>query len=316
MSQRATMPVAVVSSAAELALERLPAAMLGETAWARSATRTCARDLVEAIAGERSFRIDRIIRGLATVPTIDQLEAIFTAVCDAIVANVYRQRHGDAGATLRGVSKAQAVGAGTFASLRAARAAQPAPDVAQALDQYAAVIAANDADDFAHTEACGALSETIALRLGLDDVTAARTRRAARMQHVGALGLASLRAKDGPLDRNERERVIEHPAAGARVCAQVPALADLAPIVAAHHEAYDGSGYGQGLRATDIPIEARIIAVADTFLALTNPRACRPTLDAVAATRVIEASSGTQFDPAVVVAFSGSLAPRARMQTA
>jgi len=318
MSQRAATPAAVVSSAAELALERLPAAMLGETAWARSATRTCARELVEAISGERSFRIDRIIRGLATTPTIDQLEAIFAAVCDAIVANVYRERLGDAGATLRGVSKAQAVGAQTFASLRSSATAQASlpVDVARALDQYSAVIAANDADDFAQTEACGALCETIARRLGLDEQTAGRARRAARMQHVGALGLASLRAKDGPLDRGERERVIAHPAASACVCAQVPALADLAPIVAAHHEAFDGSGYGAGLRATGIPIEARIIAVADTFLALTNARAYRSTLDVAAAARVIEAGSGSQFDPAVVAAFSGALAPRAHMQTA
>ena len=106
--------------------------------------------------------------------------------------------------------------------------------------------------------------------------------------------------KPGPLNAQEREVVEEHPRIGAQVVSQVPALRPLAPAILHHHERYDGTGYPNGLAGDDIPVPARLIAVADAFSAMMHERPHRAARSVDEACAVLERGAGTQFDPEMV----------------
>ena len=94
-----------------------------------------------------------------------------------------------------------------------------------------------------------------------------------------------------------------HPVIGAEIVGGVPFLADAARIVRTHHERFDGSGYPDGLAGEEIPLAARIFALADALDAITTDRPYRPAAPLSEARATIAAEAGTQFDPAVVAAF-------------
>ncbi|HPN73314.1 MAG TPA: HD domain-containing phosphohydrolase, partial [Candidatus Omnitrophota bacterium] len=105
------------------------------------------------------------------------------------------------------------------------------------------------------------------------------------------------------LTKDEYERVKEHSVTGAAILYPIRELGDIAREVRGHHERYDGTGYPDGLKEEDIPFVARIIAVADTFDAITSDRPYRQRKMAEIAMQIIRDNSGTQFDPIVVSAF-------------
>jgi diguanylate cyclase (GGDEF)-like protein len=94
--------------------------------------------------------------------------------------------------------------------------------------------------------------------------------------------------------------VEEHPRIGARVVAQVPALRPLVPAILHHHERYDGTGYPNGLAGDEIPVPARLIAVADAFSAMMHDRPHRSARSVDEACAVLERGAGSQFDPEMV----------------
>ena len=108
--------------------------------------------------------------------------------------------------------------------------------------------------------------------------------------------------KSGPLDADEWHSIRTHPEIGARLLAH-PELEDLRAWVLAHHERPDGKGYPYGLVGEDIPIESRILAVADAYEAMTSERAFRSALGEEAAIGELQAGAGTQFDATVVEVF-------------
>jgi HD-GYP domain-containing protein (c-di-GMP phosphodiesterase class II) len=130
------------------------------------------------------------------------------------------------------------------------------------------------------------------------------------LHDIGKIGIPDgILLKPGALDPGEREKMERHPALGGGIVAQIPYLSGTAlQIVAAHHERWDGLGYPNGLRGEQIPLAARIFALADTFDAMTNDRPYRRALTVEQALEEIERCSGTQFDPAIVTTFL-SLAP-------
>jgi HD-GYP domain-containing protein (c-di-GMP phosphodiesterase class II) len=95
----------------------------------------------------------------------------------------------------------------------------------------------------------------------------------------------------------------EHPLVGARMIEGIPYLASAIPVVMHHHERWDGSGYPQGLVGNAIPLEARLLAVVDTFDAMTSDRPYRQALPASVAYETILAEAGKLFDPEMVAAF-------------
>jgi HD-GYP domain-containing protein (c-di-GMP phosphodiesterase class II) len=123
----------------------------------------------------------------------------------------------------------------------------------------------------------------------------------------------SILTKPMPLTAAERDEVRSYPTVGAKVLAGLPALAEIAPLVAAHRECADGSGYPERRTLNDIPIESRIVAIVDTFHTMTLPRAYRKTYDANEALAELIATSGKQFDGDLVNAFAMMVGFRARV---
>ena len=128
-----------------------------------------------------------------------------------------------------------------------------------------------------HSTGVAELAEAAGWRLGLDREAITTLRRAALVHDLGRVGVPnSIWERPGPLDAGERERVRLHPYLTERVLAHAPALAPLGAIAGLHHERLDGSGYHRGCHAASLPATARVLAAADVYHALTEPRPHRP----------------------------------------
>ena len=163
-----------------------------------------------------------------------------------------------------------------------------------------------DGDTGIHLIRIGQIAARIARQMRLDHEHCALLCRAAPMHDVGKIGIPdSILKKEGKLDATEWVIMRQHPVIGARLLgnSQVPLFHMAASIALHHHEKWDGSGYPNQLAGTAIPREARIVALADCFDALTMDRCYRPAVDDDAAIALIIAESGRHFDPAVVDAF-------------
>lgn len=109
--------------------------------------------------------------------------------------------------------------------------------------------------------------------------------------------------KDGALDAREWAAVRRHPLDGAQMLFEISPPSGVCRIVAEHHERWDGRGYPDGLRGEEIDFNARVVAVADAFDAMTSVRPYRPAAGTDAALAELERCAGTQFDPTVVLSF-------------
>jgi diguanylate cyclase (GGDEF)-like protein/putative nucleotidyltransferase with HDIG domain len=163
-----------------------------------------------------------------------------------------------------------------------------------------------------HSQTVGRYAEGIARTLGLSDERVERIRAAGVLHDIGKLGVAdAVLKKPGPLNDDEWVEMRRHPELGARILDHAN-LRDISGWVLAHHERVDGRGYPHGMAGAEIPLEARILAVADAYEAMTADRAYRAALGHDAAQAELRAGSGTQFDPQVVEAFLAVLAPGGR----
>lgn len=177
------------------------------------------------------------------------------------------------------------------------------PDLPQALvwlaDQIDAKLGSHE-----HSTAVSRWALLTGERLGLHQATLRRTAAAARLHDIGKINVDdAILTKPARLSHDEWEVLRRHPREGARLLTELSDRADLAPLVGAHHERYDGTGYPARLRGDDIPIEARIIAVCDSWAAMRADRAYASALSEDEARHQIERGRGTQFDPAVADAF-------------
>jgi HD-GYP domain-containing protein (c-di-GMP phosphodiesterase class II) len=124
------------------------------------------------------------------------------------------------------------------------------------------------------------------------------------LHDIGKVGIPeSILCKTTPLTELEWVVMRSHPNQGARIVEPIPFMGEAVEIVRSHHERFDGTGYPRGLRGHDIPLSARIFAIADSFDAMTSDRPYRSALTTEAAVAEILAGSGTQFDPVCVEAF-------------
>jgi HD-GYP domain-containing protein (c-di-GMP phosphodiesterase class II) len=125
------------------------------------------------------------------------------------------------------------------------------------------------------------------------------------LRDVGEVGVAeSILNKDAPLDPRERQEVERHPEIGARIVGAAQ-LGRVGEWILTHHERPDGRGYPRGLREHQIPLEGRIVAVADAYAAMTADRPYRRPFSPHRARAELQARAGTQFDHDVVEAFLG-----------
>lgn len=171
-----------------------------------------------------------------------------------------------------------------------------------------AAVETKDARTSGHSERVARLCDMIAGAMGLNHTDIASLRYAGMLHDVGILAVPSrvLRKTDG-LSETELDRIREHPSRGADIVRDIEFLAPALDGIQHHHERFDGRGYPSGLSGNDIPVFARIVAVADGFESLTAANAGRVALPADEALAEVERRAGTQFDPVVVAALRRGL---------
>jgi diguanylate cyclase (GGDEF)-like protein/putative nucleotidyltransferase with HDIG domain len=158
-----------------------------------------------------------------------------------------------------------------------------------------------------HSETVGRYSEMMARELGFSAEHIARVKLAGMLHDVGKIGVPdTILQKPAKLTDEEFEMIKRHPGLGAQIL-EHPLFDDVRVWVGMHHERPDGHGYPLGLAAVDIPIEARILAVADAYEAMTSDRAYRDSLGPEAARMELERCSETQFDPRVINALTAAI---------
>lgn len=157
-----------------------------------------------------------------------------------------------------------------------------------------------DARTAQHSQTVGRYAELMARRLGLGEERVERVRLAGIVHDVGKIAVPdAILLKAGPLGPDEWVELCKHPETGARLLGGAK-LDDVRAWVLAHHERPDGRGYPLGLSDDEIPLEAKILAVADAYEAMTSDRVYRAALGPEVARDELLAGTGTQFDPAVV----------------
>ncbi len=167
-----------------------------------------------------------------------------------------------------------------------------------------------------HVGRVAALSLDLGRRLGIDDSALEEVELAAQLHDIGKLAVPdAILDKPEPLAPAELAFIRRHTIIGERILSVAPALSHVGVIVRATHEAFDGSGYPDGLAGTDIPLAARIVAVCDTYSAITSDRNYQVRRSHDEALTELRAVAGTQLDPALVELFCTTVMPPAEAAT-
>jgi cyclic di-GMP phosphodiesterase len=173
----------------------------------------------------------------------------------------------------------------------------------ETVERLTLAIEMHDAETGRHVSRMASTAAFLASRLGMDPEEVTLLRTAAPMHDVGKVATPDeILRKPGPLTPEEREEMQRHTTVGHEILSgsDSPLLQMAADVALTHHERWDGSGYPSGLAGEEIPIEGRIVAVADAFDAMLSDRSYRPALTVAEATKTIAAESGTHFDPEIV----------------
>jgi putative two-component system response regulator len=178
----------------------------------------------------------------------------------------------------------------------------------EVLERLAAAGELRDDDTGEHTQRVGEIAAHLARRLGLPERRIALIRQAAALHDVGKIGIPdAILRKPGRLTPSESEAMRAHTLLGARILrgGRSAAVRLAEQIARSHHERWDGSGYPEGLAGAQIPLEARIVSVADVLDALSHARPYRDAWPPEQVAALIRDGRGTHFDPAVVDALLG-----------
>jgi diguanylate cyclase (GGDEF)-like protein/putative nucleotidyltransferase with HDIG domain len=157
---------------------------------------------------------------------------------------------------------------------------------------------------YGHSRKVNSYAVALAEAIGLppDDVSKVST--AALLHDIGKIGIPDrVLNKRGKLNKEDWEAIKSHPRLGANIVGNIPNLVPCVSSILYHHERWDGSGYPEGLKGEEIPIEARILAIADSFEAMTSARPYRPALSPEEVVKELRQGAGLQFDPKLVQTF-------------
>jgi putative two-component system response regulator len=172
------------------------------------------------------------------------------------------------------------------------------------LSVLANAIEARDPHTRRHVDRVNTYAQTIARELEWEAAKCEILEFGAILHDLGKINLpSSILRKREPLTEEESEDMRRHPEYGAQMVEDIPYLAPAKPIILFHHEKWDGSGYPEGLRGTEIPEEARLVAVANAFDIMTSDQPYRTAIAATDAFKEIMNNSGSPFDPKMVKAF-------------
>ena len=173
-----------------------------------------------------------------------------------------------------------------------------------AIYSLAAAIDAKDHYTRRHSKRVSELAVVLAEALKLEPPEISKLETCALLHDIGKVGLSEkILNKRGKLTAEEREAIKAHPNTGANIASHVRQLAPYLAGIRYHHEKYDGSGYPEGLKGEGIPLEARILAIADAFAAMTSVRSYSDALPLEKALAEIKRGAGRQFDPYLVEVF-------------
>jgi response regulator RpfG family c-di-GMP phosphodiesterase len=168
-----------------------------------------------------------------------------------------------------------------------------------------------------HSERVAQYARLIAVGLRLPEAQIDNVVKVGLLHDVGKIGIRNDRLnKPGKLTPEELAMFRSHPAKGKRIIEPIPFMRDIVPGCYCHHEAWDGSGYPQGLVADHIPVVGRIVAIADAYDAMTSDRAYRKALPHDIACSELERCSGTQFDPEIVEVFLAHIEVQRKFEVA
>jgi diguanylate cyclase (GGDEF)-like protein/PAS domain S-box-containing protein len=155
-----------------------------------------------------------------------------------------------------------------------------------------------------HVENTVYFATGVAQELNLPKEDVELIKQAAMLHDLGKIGISeNILLKKGKLNKKEFDEIKRHPQIGADIIRPIQFLRDLIPFIYYHHERWDGKGYPTRIKGEDIPLGARVIAIADVYQALISDRPYHKAFTKSAAIDIIKKSSGTQFDPRVVSAF-------------
>jgi HD-GYP domain-containing protein (c-di-GMP phosphodiesterase class II) len=190
------------------------------------------------------------------------------------------------------------------------------------IEPFTTAMRASDPSLEFHAARVGAHADAVARRLGWSDERLGELSLGAALHDVGKLNLRrSVLTKPGRLSEDEIAEIRAHPVEGAWLIAGLSPLATALPYVLFHHERWDGGGYPTGCSGVQIPREARILSVVDSYDAMTSDRPYRSALPPKTAAAEVDRCAGAQFDPDVAVAFlaaweSGALGVTAALRAA
>lgn len=171
----------------------------------------------------------------------------------------------------------------------------------QSLQSFARVIDAKDPDTKGHSFRVARYARELARRMHLSEDEQDRIYHIALLHDIGKIGIPDhILNKQGPLTAEEKAIVKTHPDIGGHVLEGFTALEGIADGARYHHERYDGSGYCEGKKGTDIPLVARIIGVADSYDTMSSNRCYRAALSKEKIISELKENAGTQFDPEIV----------------
>jgi len=170
---------------------------------------------------------------------------------------------------------------------------------------------ARDPYSAGHSVAVAVYARDIAIEIGLDPGRVPRLYLSGLLHDIGKIAVPdAILTKPAALTDDEFDEIKKHPVVGEQILLPSKHFADILPAVRHHHERIDGKGYPDGLRDDAIPLEARIIAVADAYNAMTSNRPYRDAMTPELAVRVLEQNQGMQHDPFLVTAFTRVLLSR------
>lgn len=172
--------------------------------------------------------------------------------------------------------------------------------VHQSFNMFANLIDAKDPYTLGHSRRVALYSRELAKRMGISEADRDRLYYIALLHDIGKIGITdAILNKKGKLTQTEREEIEKHVTIGGDILKDFTALEGIADGAKYHHERYDGKGYATKLKGKDIPLFARIIAVADSFDAMSSERCYRPQLKIPAIVAELKNGCGTQFDPEI-----------------
>jgi hypothetical protein len=248
--------------------------------------------VVCAISLSRNSRPWSVFRAMFTGVLLPHVSLVFVGVVFAVLW------HFSPGLSLL-------VAVPVFFSVRSFEAvARLRKETVEAVLKIAESIDYRDTGTAEHSQRIADLTRRLSMALGLAAEHVTDVVLASRVHDLGKIGISNeILLKVGPLSEHEREIMQEHPAIGAKILSSYSAFQGSVAIVRHHHERWDGKGYPDGLKGDDIPIGSRIVAVVDSFDAMTADRPYRQGMSVTAAVERLKDGMGTQFDPKICAAF-------------